>query len=605
MAAKQIMVGSLLPSGEMIHDLWSLGDTLTDPDNNPIVTHLGAGVQGDVLYHNGTAWTRLPAGTDGQRLRTQGALANPVWDNLSMAYSYVVGISPDDAGDCHFLHVNGVFDGIAAAITAANLTGGVVFIRKGAYQVPAGTTYTINNNVVVIGENVAATSITFTDNTVGASLFLASGNNIKIKDITIVVPINLVNAIYAIEMFFGDDSVLENIRFSTPGITGNMPALIYCSTTWHTKIHRCSGVYSTTLSCPLISSLGAYNLKITECEGVFTGLTSDIAIQLESSNVVTIRDCTLNFTSVAPISVNNGVINIVNVAASEHYGIKIIHNFIGTVANGISFLNGGTGGFINCHVDDNTIAVRDGGALNRGILWINGGGASYDCFICRNKITLDSNTVGTLSYGIYSDDFSYYFKVDENIIKSTDRNSHGIVFYGEGCCVNDNIINLFGVFADQIGIRVAASSIDVGFKVNNNRIIAFGDDAIGISASNFVKNATINGNTIDLALCDGANGIIADTCAITSIVGNSITATGAVGTGNPYGINLISCVNVAVCSNAIILANVLSTGIADTIASSGIASGNIVDITGGGTKYTLSGTMMSTTAAPDSYPLNA
>jgi len=35
--------------------------------------------QGDVLYFNGSAWVRLPAGTAGQRLQTNGAGANPSW----------------------------------------------------------------------------------------------------------------------------------------------------------------------------------------------------------------------------------------------------------------------------------------------------------------------------------------------------------------------------------------------------------------------------------------------------------------------------------------------------------------------------------------------
>lgn len=38
-----------------------------------------AGVQGDVLFHNGTSWNRLPAGTSGFFLRTNGAGANPTW----------------------------------------------------------------------------------------------------------------------------------------------------------------------------------------------------------------------------------------------------------------------------------------------------------------------------------------------------------------------------------------------------------------------------------------------------------------------------------------------------------------------------------------------
>lgn len=42
---------------------------------------LGGGNQGDILYHDGTSWTRLPAGTSGQFLKTQGVAANsPKWD---------------------------------------------------------------------------------------------------------------------------------------------------------------------------------------------------------------------------------------------------------------------------------------------------------------------------------------------------------------------------------------------------------------------------------------------------------------------------------------------------------------------------------------------
>lgn len=39
--------------------------------------------QGDVLYFNGSAWTRLGAGTAGYFLETQGASANPQWFNPS------------------------------------------------------------------------------------------------------------------------------------------------------------------------------------------------------------------------------------------------------------------------------------------------------------------------------------------------------------------------------------------------------------------------------------------------------------------------------------------------------------------------------------------
>lgn len=57
-------------------------------DHNALIEHLNAlegmdplpvGVQGDLLYHNGTAWVVLNAGTDGQVLQTRGAGANPAW----------------------------------------------------------------------------------------------------------------------------------------------------------------------------------------------------------------------------------------------------------------------------------------------------------------------------------------------------------------------------------------------------------------------------------------------------------------------------------------------------------------------------------------------
>lgn len=45
-------------------------------------------VQGDIIYHNGTALARLATGTSGYFLKTQGASANPVWAAVNdMNYS--------------------------------------------------------------------------------------------------------------------------------------------------------------------------------------------------------------------------------------------------------------------------------------------------------------------------------------------------------------------------------------------------------------------------------------------------------------------------------------------------------------------------------------
>lgn len=59
--------------------------TLTNATGLPINTGLtiASQAQGDVLYYNGTAWTRLGAGTSGYYLQTQGAGANPQWAAVS------------------------------------------------------------------------------------------------------------------------------------------------------------------------------------------------------------------------------------------------------------------------------------------------------------------------------------------------------------------------------------------------------------------------------------------------------------------------------------------------------------------------------------------
>jgi len=46
---------------------------------SPVIAVAGTGAQGDILYHNGTTWVRLPASTSGYFLQTQGVGANPQW----------------------------------------------------------------------------------------------------------------------------------------------------------------------------------------------------------------------------------------------------------------------------------------------------------------------------------------------------------------------------------------------------------------------------------------------------------------------------------------------------------------------------------------------
>lgn len=47
-----------------------------------VLDFIGSATQGDILYRGASAWARLPAGVDGQFLRTNGAGANPSWQDI-------------------------------------------------------------------------------------------------------------------------------------------------------------------------------------------------------------------------------------------------------------------------------------------------------------------------------------------------------------------------------------------------------------------------------------------------------------------------------------------------------------------------------------------
>lgn len=91
------------------------------------------GTQGDVLYHNGTSWQKLAAGTAGQVLRTNGAGANPSWWTPAdpTGYTYIVKSVSQD-------------------VTNAGLTNDTEF----AFAVAANNRYMLTMDLVIAGNNV-------------------------------------------------------------------------------------------------------------------------------------------------------------------------------------------------------------------------------------------------------------------------------------------------------------------------------------------------------------------------------------------------------------------------------------------------------------------
>jgi hypothetical protein len=73
------------------------GKTLTDPT----LSYTGQ-TQGDLLYFNGTNWVRLPAGSSGRFLRTNGSAANPTWEVVSGSGDVVGPASSTDNAIARF-----------------------------------------------------------------------------------------------------------------------------------------------------------------------------------------------------------------------------------------------------------------------------------------------------------------------------------------------------------------------------------------------------------------------------------------------------------------------------------------------------------------------
>lgn len=71
-------------AGPLTGDVTTSGAVATIANNSVTGAKIafGSDAQGDVTYYNGTDWARLPAGTTGHFLKTQGAGANPVWENI-------------------------------------------------------------------------------------------------------------------------------------------------------------------------------------------------------------------------------------------------------------------------------------------------------------------------------------------------------------------------------------------------------------------------------------------------------------------------------------------------------------------------------------------
>ena len=90
--------------------------------------------QGDVLFYGGTDYERLAPGTSGKFLKTQGAAANPIWDDVPAG-------APTGGGSDLVFYQNGQTVTTSYSVTASNnaMSAGPVTVASGVDVTLTGT----------------------------------------------------------------------------------------------------------------------------------------------------------------------------------------------------------------------------------------------------------------------------------------------------------------------------------------------------------------------------------------------------------------------------------------------------------------------------------
>jgi hypothetical protein len=93
-------------------------------------------VQGDILYHNGTSYARLAAGTSGQVLQTNGSSANPSWVTSSAAAIAILN-ETQTSGTAGGTFTNGAWRTRTLNTTEIDQIG--ITLSSNQFTLPAGT----------------------------------------------------------------------------------------------------------------------------------------------------------------------------------------------------------------------------------------------------------------------------------------------------------------------------------------------------------------------------------------------------------------------------------------------------------------------------------
>lgn len=133
----------------------STGDP-EDASLTQVLDLVGSVTYGDILYRDSTSWARLPAGTSGNFLKTQGAGAAPTWSN-TFTDPAIVGTILED--------IFTITDGAAFEVDPGN--GSIQLITLGASRTPKATNFAAGESVTLMVNDGTAYTLTWTDSTWG------------------------------------------------------------------------------------------------------------------------------------------------------------------------------------------------------------------------------------------------------------------------------------------------------------------------------------------------------------------------------------------------------------------------------------------------------
>lgn len=148
---------------------------------------LGSDAQGDIMYYDGTAWARLPAGTLGQLLTTNGASANPSWSTVTPQFTKSFTSTDQTitaAGLLTLAHGLGVspklmrFSLRCTVISAGYAVNDVIEVHPGITTTSTGNAgfavYTDATNIYIRFGSLATNTIVYPNKTTGVSTLLTN-----------------------------------------------------------------------------------------------------------------------------------------------------------------------------------------------------------------------------------------------------------------------------------------------------------------------------------------------------------------------------------------------------------------------------------------------